>query len=551
MTWFSLPITQPDRKAAFADAAGAATWLSGQPQTNAPAMQAELARQIQSLNAYRMAPSERFATLEALRKTIFAVDGECRRRFENRALPLAPAEQGALDTSRRLWRACAVGYLHCLRACLDHETGVAELAARIAHRALVSLRMEQTSCYLGGREVDAEIWRNLHAILASAEQLGVARDPVADRLLEETSESTINGQYAMSLLLHLSRPFELNRVQFSAVTRWLARWREQAAILSEAEEGAKSRSIRLDLAQDRPTHETGGTSGIPRWLSLSGVLRKIRKRLEALEAGESPESLKLGSGISSEASTALLKTLADNLKRPQASEAGPLPGGATASVVVGLDAIYRQLGGKSLKAPAEPTSVNRRAQDQIALFGHMVDNTAEQNAAPPQEAWLLMPALASVVLAPAPDSVVTAEDSPGALRLSRPAGGGEARLSNKSLLAVRLPEARSFALAAVSSLYARGDGSLHAVVQLFPGDPQPLVAQVRERPMGKVSHQPALMLPAAAAVGSPLSVVLPAGLPARALSVSLLQEQPLALRLAACLERGGDYERWSCVSSPP
>ena len=38
MTWFSLPETQTVNRAAFHDAAGAATWLAGQPQANVTAM---------------------------------------------------------------------------------------------------------------------------------------------------------------------------------------------------------------------------------------------------------------------------------------------------------------------------------------------------------------------------------------------------------------------------------------------------------------------------------------------------------------------------------
>jgi hypothetical protein len=59
--------------------------------------------------------------------------------------------------------------------------------------------MEQLSCHLGGVAPDGEFWRTLHAVLVSAETLGVARDLVEDRLLGETKESSTSGQYAMAL----------------------------------------------------------------------------------------------------------------------------------------------------------------------------------------------------------------------------------------------------------------------------------------------------------------------------------------------------------------
>lgn len=535
MTWFSLPITQTGNKAAFADAASAAAWLAQQPQANAAAMQSGLLGQIQALNAYGLAPRERFKILEELRKAIFTVDGECRRRYENRPVPLWSSEQVALDTARRLWRACAIAYLHCLRGCLDGDPGVAELKARIAHRALVCLRMEQLTCYFGRLDVDPDFWRNLHSILASAEQLEVAHIPVSDRALGETSESTINGQYAMTLLLHLARPFELSRTQFAAAIRWLARWREQAEILAAPERNPKASCVALDLSLNAPTFEAAGASGIARWLSTGGVLRKIRKRLERLAAGESPESLKLGSGISSEASVALLKTLADNLRQPLPMATGALPEAPVVKVAIGMEAIHRQFGGKSLKTHEEPRSMNRHAQDQIAIFGHLPRETEDKNAVKPEN-WVLLPVA---------DSAALAGQNAAQLRLCRPAGEGQARLNNKCLLAVQLPDQSRFTLVLLSSLCTHSDGSVHATARVFPGTPSTLVAEVRERPVGKIARQPALFLPGIDKLAATPSIFLPAGTSTRALSVTLLQDRPQTLRLGTCLERGSDYERWA------
>ena len=141
-------------------------------------MLAELVSQIQAFNSYAKAPRERFKTMEALRKTLFAVSGECQRRYENKPLPLLPSEQLALDTSRQLWRACRLAYLHCLRACLEGDASISSYSARVTHRVLSCLRMEQMNCYLAGTELDAQFWRNLHSVWASAEQLGVTREPV-------------------------------------------------------------------------------------------------------------------------------------------------------------------------------------------------------------------------------------------------------------------------------------------------------------------------------------------------------------------------------------
>jgi hypothetical protein len=528
MTWFSLPSVQAENKAAFFDSDSAAVWLAGQPQANAPAMLTELVAQIQAFNCYITAPRDRFKTLEVLRKTLFAVSGECQRRYENKPLPLLPAEQVLLDTALQLWRASAVSYLHCLSACLDGDPSISTYSARVAHRVLSCLRMEQLNCYLAGADLAGDFWHNLHAVLASAEQLGVAREPVEDRLLGETSESTVSGQYCMILLLHLARPFTLSRAQFAAVNRWFARWREQAAVLSGPEESPKSRCIALDLTQDQPLHDNLGAARVGRWLSVKGVLRKMRERVELLAAGESPESLKLGSGLSSEACVELLNTLSEYLKHPKKTTAD-LPGEASSiGIAAGLETVYRFLGGTRLKEAVAPhsTFASRLSHEQIALFGHVARDTWE-NSEKLAEQWQLM------------------RLKPGELLLVRPAGSGNFRLVLRSLLAIQLSQKEHCSLASVSSLHVRCDGSLCITASLYPGTPAPLLAELREKPVGKISRHPAFLL---SQENGDSSVFLPVGLQARALSIRFYEgreQSNLGLRLLSLVERGGDNERWS------
>jgi hypothetical protein len=60
-------------------------------------------------------------------------------------------------------------------------------------------------------------------------------------------------------------------------------------------------------------------AGIPRWLEVRKVERKIDQRIEALLAGESPESLKLGRELSGAACVRLLRQLEDSLQPQQTS----------------------------------------------------------------------------------------------------------------------------------------------------------------------------------------------------------------------------------------
>ena len=528
MTWFSLPTTHADQRAAFSDADSAARWLAAQPQANAVAMLAGLVAQIESFNACRVAPRERFKTLEVLRKAWFAVSGEGQRRYEHKALPLLPGEQLAFDQTRRLWRACALAYLHCLRAGLDHDPEIADHVATVAHRVLTCLRQEQMSCYLADAELGDDFWSVLHAVWAAAAELEVARQPVADPLLRETSESTVSGHYAMALLLHLARPDTLSRAQLAALIRWLSRWRELAKLESTMPANAES-CCALDLSSAAPVCDPRHAAGSARWLVLDRVLRKIRERLRSLAKGEAPESLKLGSGLSPAECTALLTALDDRLNHPEFGE--PLVAGSeTLALAVGLDNVYRLLGGASLKDDVASSSFSSQlVVEQLAVFGHVVRDS-EAGGDSVRELWRLV------------------RRDADQLSLTRSAAHGGERLALRSLLAVSLPAGEE--LATVSGLCSRRDGSLCVSASLLAGKPAPLVAELREKPAGKISRHPAILLTGGEQGRSAPQLFLPPGLAGRALAIRFSDSRRRSLpdlALAECVGHGGDNERWSVV----
>ena len=526
MPRFSLPAQHEQNKAAFSNADSAARWLAGQPQANASLMSAEITRQLEAFNRFATSPRNRFKTLEVLRKAVFAVSGEGQRRFEYRPLPLLTAEQNAFDGARRLWRSCALGYLYCLDACLDRDDGIASYGGRVAHRVLACLRMEQQLCYLANADLGTDFWRILHAVWRAVEQLGAAREPVADRLLGESSESTPQGQYAMILMLNFARPYALSRAQFGSVLRWLGRWREQAAVLNIPDDNPKSCCLALDLSSDTPSSASAdGPVAVTRWLSIGNVLRKIRQRIDLLVEGQSPESLKLGSGISSEAAIALLKALGYSLQQARLVSPDQAQASAKADVAVGLENAFYLLGGRGLKDSSFSTLLNR---EQLAVFDHVVRDS-EDRRDNLSECW---------------DVLAQGEDE---LCLRRPAGNGSTRLVLRGLLALRLSEQNDYSLALISSLKSNVDGSLSVSTSRISHEAEPLVAELREKPSGKLSRHPALLFPAGDDGVLP-SVVIPAGLPARALSVRFYasgEETPFGFRLADNVERGGDSERWS------
>ena len=407
----------------------------------------------------------------------------------------------------------------------------------VAHRAIACLRMEQLACYGAGHELGDDFWQSTHALWKAGEALGVVGEAVADRLLGETSDSTLNGQFSMIVLLQLARPFSLSRSQFGAATRWLARWREQAIVLTTPDQDRKSCCLTIDLAQNRVLHDNLRPPAEPRWLALNGVLRKMRQRLDLLAKGETPESLKLGTLLTADACATLLNELGDQFRYPdtQPCEAPAGAGVLSSSLPVasGLENAFRLLGGKGLNETA-PTSGfgNTLSAEQIAVFGHVVRTVEGKTYA--GEAWQLV-----------------AEAADGeSLRLTRLVGTQEARLALNSLLALKLPNRDAFALATITALYVCRDGRLCLTANLLGLEPTPLVAEIRERPSGKVSRHPAFLLPDNndSASQTLASVVLPSGLAARALSTRFFEareQSSFPLKPVECVRRGSDHEVWA------
>lgn len=527
MTWFSLPAIRADKPPAFVDMDTCSAWLATRPLANAPLMQGELAEQMELLNGWTVLPRERFKILETLRKVVFAIETESIKRYDSRPLPLSPIEQKSLDSSCRIWRGLATGYLHCLRATLDGDTALSEHSAKICHRTITSLRLEQLSRYRGGSVIPGDWWRLLHATLASAEQLRVTTASVSDRLFAETRESTPGAQYAMAILLHLCRPHELSRSQFSAIQRWLSRWREQVVVHTSATAARDSRSLLIDLGSDAPAHTGEATPATPRWLAIDSILGKFKSRIKNLHEGRSPDELKLGTGLPADACIALMQFLHGALQTPPQ----PFPSSREQQRRIGvsstLERIYRQLGGKPLGVEEAPTAQsNRRIHEQIAIFGHTAISDRAPEVSKPEQ-WSLV------------------AENGNDLSLIRSAGSEGERLAPRSLIAISNEEAEPPTLAIVRCLATLEDGALFALARRMPGIPQAITATGREKMTNRSVQHPAIFLPAAGQVDKPASLFLPAGAMSKLTRLDK-PNLPEGLKVGTPLDRGANFERLRC-----
>src|ERR1700694_1023427 len=235
----NLPELSPKAAPEFVDAESAKAWLADVPLANVATAQNELLAQLEEFNKFPASSANRIGVLEALREAVHFVQIEQAKRFTNRALPMADAEAKVFEDTKDLWEEMRIGYLRCLDAALNKDSGMRAQAGLICQRALAYSGLRMFHHYRAYRELPAEAWRGLHEVFACAERLAVADDAVKDYLNRDVHETSPRVAYARAVLMAMSNPNELTQRQLTFVAFLLERWASKLEVSNEpvAEEG--------------------------------------------------------------------------------------------------------------------------------------------------------------------------------------------------------------------------------------------------------------------------------------------------------------------------
>lgn len=510
MMSFAIPPAVGGQGPAFHDAEGAREWLSKQPLATAAQMESALLQQLQAVDAADIPPLERIAVLDVLRGAVVRAQGDLEVRYARKVLPPAREVADAFALARHLWRALAVAYLRPVPLLAASD------AVLPLHRATVTLRLEQFSHFLAGHEAPADLQRLLYGILATAEALGVQRSPVVDPDLAFLGDSHIAGQVAWAFLLLAVDPYSLSAAQLAVANRVFSRWRELAGFQAEPDDDPKARTLLLAHLLPGVDLPEGG----PRWLNVRPVVRKLRKRIESLEAGETPESLKLGRELSNRACIALLRTLDRSLTNPVRGAEPP----RTVHLAFGLDNAYVAVERRPLNPQGMDVDSERHSHERMAVFGF--NNVANLTVAVGKvevacETWQL-----------SGDTV------------SRPAAGGGRHLA-PCLVALVADQAGASHLGVLRGLRLASDGRLMGRLRTYPE--QPLAARMRASgPVAaKAARVPAFLLPGDAP--GEYSLIVPPTAGVRPNTGIALDDSPIEhLLVGEVIERGSDFVRFAC-----
>jgi len=508
MHWLSLP--EPSRKieAAFHDPASARDWLARQPQTLALYMLGALHSQIEAIDAAAFPPAATIELLGLLRSAAVPVQASVEPRFFRKPLPLPEEDQRCFELAQQLWTSLGIAYLRRVPHLLPVDRSLP------LNRAASAFRQAEYCHFQASRQCPLLLDQLLFAVLAEASRYELLRQSIGDPDFPQLGEANIGGHLAWAFMLRLIDPYRLTATELIVANRAIRRWRELSSFQSEPDADKKSRTVDLQplFGDDLP-------EGMPRWLNLRTVDRKIRQRIDSLQAGESPEALKLGRELSASACISLLAELESGLHAPPHKATGET---GQVDLFFGGENAFAIFNGELLNPPGKLESTSASlAHDRMAMFGF--DQAARIPSAVkklklPCETWAMSNGMAV-----------------------RPAALDNVRRMSPCLIATR--QEQTPRLGVLFGLQTMADGALTCGLHWYEEEVEAGWLKRLGPPNPNAPRVPAFLLESDAT----LSLILPVNAGVR-LETGLALEGTSVAHVVPfdTLERGVDYVRYAC-----
>ncbi|OFZ69186.1 MAG: hypothetical protein A2V79_12835 [Betaproteobacteria bacterium RBG_16_56_24] len=533
----SLEPTDDRANPLFRDASSCAKWLAQLQLTNMQLAHSHLLTQINELNRYPMPGLERLNTLEQLRETVGYVQDQYSGKLASKPLPLNESELMVLFAVVQLWHALVSGYQRCLQDYMAGDRKLAKHAALLCQRCLLYSGLEIFEHLRVGYEFDAKLWQQLHGLYAFAEERGFHSAEVADPLNSEQPRSSCQGVYARVLLACHARPAELSRAQLHLLDAWLTQWSGTVTIDRNCTPGTtEAQPLALDMSSAHglwPVKLIQHSDSM-RYLEVSQLSKLLRAKIALLQQGKTPQQSDLGSQGNSRDCIDFLKFLHQCWCEEHSRFGERPPITLEAHLCSGIEDVYAQLTGRRFKPFGRDAGINRKASEQIEVFGRVLqgdrnDRNDRNEQKFQMENWHLENG-----------SIL------GARLTRKDTIGG--RLSYDQLVAVRPDSAETFTLGATAWARVTRAGQLQIGVRFLPGAAKAIsicATGINATTMDK--YAPALLLQAVPALKMPHSLIIPRNWfqRGRVIEVTLPGSGPQLAKMGLSVERGIDFERVS------
>lgn len=503
-----------------ADQKSCERWLQKTPLSDPRQACFELTALLEEVEDAPPAARHYLAVLETLRKPVFVAQNENAKRFAGRPIPMLEQEASAFDqvydlltTFGRAYKRLAVE----VSSDLTHQLSP-RLALLIA-RALESLCELMYVHYRARREVDGELWHELHQLFAMAESANVEHDASDE---EGMLSPAPFEHYMREVLLQLASPYALTNRELEWTRRWSRNW-SLKPIFTYPSDG--SEVLAVDLESSAPARRVRGGQGESwRYIDLGQLKKSVRRRIHGLAGGRTPGELGLGSDCNADEARELLQRLHQSWFETVTRQFKRRPVTGRIELASTFSDIHLAIGGRVARSQQRSWDYTRRDTEQLFVYGAIEGGGSFEDSFV-VERWEML------------------DDSATGFRVRRKGPGD--RIAHLQLVGLRPPGAPSFILCEVRWLSEGIDGTVTCGVQALPGLAQPISARPAagpEQPEEAYGH--AFVLPATP--GADPSLVLPLGSFRDGRIFELRHEDTIRrVRLTAITKQGFDYERVS------
>ena len=505
--------------------------LARLPIANAPQAEADLDRFFSSMLEAPPPADVYLKLLEQARVPLCFVGEELAKRYINKPLPLATAEEDLFQRMVSTWRKAARAHRHCIQ--LDTSANDSERSLHTAqhlHRCIHYAGMVITEHHRARRELPPEVWIELHTDYAKAEALGVAALAVADPNAQTADSASCAAAFASLLLCELAGPYSLSVRDQNLVRRWANSWSSIVSIHLIGH-GESPPDFAIDLKKDAGLHPTPKSSPIEHLRRLNTLLltKQLAKIRQQLNQKIPPIQIGLGEDCTSGQCNRLLELLSrlwSQAKAPRKFDRHATSG--TARLCTEFDAMHYFISGKEFVQPENVQAYSRQEFDRLFAFRHMVDPTQQLQVSQKKISFTV-------------DYWEVVNQSANGFRLHRSVAGR--KMTHGQLLSICPHDGEKFFLAHTTWLMQEQNGGLIAGVAALPGIPLAIaIRPVAEEKSNWEKCSPAFMLPTLRAVGSMQSLIIPKGWyrPGRILEIHA--ESKFCAQLKHVIDDGPDFE---------
>ncbi len=508
------------------------------PLANPPEALEQINRLLDGLKAMPPSPEIYLALLEQARVPLCFVAEELARTYHNKPLPLAELEEFRFLRVVETWRKMGRAYNQCAQGVHadPKDPNYANYVAGILHRNLYYTGAIIHEHYRARQELPRGIWLDLHGYYETAEELGVATEPVVDPLEGEQHTTHCAATYITLLLIEIASPYSHSVRDQNLIRRWAYLWAPLVAVLP-VDSDLEVPPFVVDLMQDKALHPAtnGMVADSARRLDTSRLAIQIAQIQAQLKQRMLPSQLGLGEETNNHA-----RKLLDKLSGPWTQTSIPrrfrrYAASGRVKVCCGFESMHLAISGDVFTQPEASRAYSRKDFEDMATFRYMVEpekmlHIRQCNLDFPVDQWEVI------------------NHSANGFRLGRSMAGQ--KMAHSQLLALCPHDGEHYLLGEASWLMQEtSEGSLVLGVSVLPGMPKAVAVRSNDSAKGNGEHYVrAFMLPGVEAINAPPALVLPTGLYRAERSMSLFCDGKLHnVTIKSILQRGMDFDRVSFV----